>query len=63
MELAQGYTGEKIPFQSGRIESLFVLIAKGLLYFHWQSLLGADDCAAATVLLALLHWRIRSSGV
>jgi hypothetical protein len=48
--LAEGYTREKIPLESGRIERFFVLIAKGLLWHHWQSILGADDCAAATVL-------------
>lgn len=48
--LAEAYTGEKIPLESGRIERLFVFITKGLLWHHWQSILGADDCAAATVL-------------
>jgi hypothetical protein len=47
--LVDGFTGEKISLESGRIEDLFVLISKGLLWYHWQSILGSGDCAAATV--------------
>lgn len=48
--LLQGYTGDKIPLESGRIEGLFALIAKGLLWHHWQAILRHDDQAAATVI-------------
>jgi hypothetical protein len=48
--LEEGYTGEKLPLKSGQVENLFVFIAKGLLWHHWQSVLGSEDCAAATVL-------------
>lgn len=50
--LAESYTGDRIPLESGRIERLLVLIVKGLLWHHWGAILGADDCAAATVLRA-----------
>jgi hypothetical protein len=48
--LVDNFTGEKVPLECGRVEELFLLIAKGLLWHHWQGILGADDCAAATVL-------------
>jgi hypothetical protein len=47
--LQAGFTGDKIPLDPGEVESLFTFIAKGLVWHHWQALVGPDDCAAATV--------------
>jgi hypothetical protein len=47
--LAEGFTGDKLRLQNGQVEKLFVFIAKGLLWYHWQAILGSEDCVAATV--------------
>ena len=48
--LRVGYMDEKVPLTPGTVEQLFRYIAKGLLWHHWQSILGPDDCVAATVM-------------
>jgi hypothetical protein len=50
--LRAGYDGDKIPLEPSRVEPLFVFIAKGLLWHHWEIVLAANDCAAATVVHA-----------
>jgi len=47
--LREGYDGTRIPLEKGQVEKLFVFITKGLLWYHWQVILGAGDCVAATV--------------
>jgi hypothetical protein len=47
--LVQGFTGEKLPLRQGQIEKLSEFIVKGLLWHHWQVILGSDDGVVATV--------------
>ena len=54
-QLARAYSGGSIPLNRGQIEKLFVFVTKGVLWHHWNVILGKDDCAFATV--------IRESGV
>jgi hypothetical protein len=51
-ELRVGYSGDKLPLHENQIEPLFALIAKGLVWHHWQTVLTPHDCVAATVIRA-----------
>lgn len=48
--LETGYTGEKIPLEIGRIESLFQFITKGFLWHHFGVVLTVDDRIGVTVI-------------
>ena len=39
-----------VPIDSAKLEELFVLIAKGLLYSHWGIVLGVGDSAIAAMI-------------
>jgi hypothetical protein len=48
-DLADGFTGDKLPLRPGQVEKLFVFVARGLLWYHWKAILGVEDCVASTV--------------
>jgi len=39
-----------VPIESAKLEQLFVFIAQGLLYRHWEIVLGAGDSAMAAMI-------------
>ena len=39
LELAQHQSGPTIPLDSDRLEDLFGLVAKGLIWHHWNAYL------------------------
>jgi len=55
-QLAEGLTrsgGTTIPFDPIPLEKLFAMIAKGLLWYHWQTLLEPGYAATSAVFSAL----------